>query len=139
MKTNKGFTLLELLVVVAVVGILAMLALPAYDDYVIRGKLVEGTSTLSDGRVRMEQFFQDNRTYASGPVPVAPPPSTFTYGVSNTSPTTYTLTATGNGKVTGFVYTIDQNNVKSTTAAPAGWAAAVMPTTCWITRKGGIC
>jgi len=137
MKTNKGFTLLELLVVVAVIGILAMVALPAYDDYVIRGKLAEGFSGLSDGRVKMEQFFQDNRTYAGGPAPAAT--STFTYAAGNLSATTYTITATGNGKVTGFVYSIDQNNVKSTTAAPAGWAAAAMPTTCWISRKGGIC
>jgi type IV pilus assembly protein PilE len=137
MKTNKGFTLLELLMVVAVVAILASIAYPSYNDYIIRGRLAEGMSALSDGRVKMEQFFQDNRTYAGGPAPAAT--SSFTYAAGNLSATTYTITATGNGRVLGFVYTIDQNNVKSTTAAPAGWAAAAMPTTCWITRKGGIC
>src|SRR5476649_1652588 len=64
MKTEKGFTLIELMITVAVIGILLKIALPAYTDYVKRGKLVEGTSTLSDGRVKMEQYFQDNRTYA---------------------------------------------------------------------------
>lgn len=137
MKTNKGFTLLELLMVVAVVAVLASISIPAYNDYTIRGKLAEGMSALSDGRVKMEQFFQDNRTYAGGPAPAAT--STFTYAAGNLSATTYTITATGNGRVLGFVYTIDQNNVKSTTAAPAGWAAATMPTSCWIVRKGGIC
>ncbi len=137
MKTNKGFTLLELLMVVAVVAVLASISIPAYNDYTIRGKLAEGMSALSDGRVKMEQFFQDNRTYAGGPAPAAT--STFTYAAGNLSATTYTITATGNGRVLGFVYTIDQNNVKSTTAAPAGWAAAAMPTSCWIARKGGIC
>ncbi len=137
MKTNKGFTLLELLMVVAVVAVLASISIPAYNDYTIRGKLAEGMSALSDGRVKMEQFFQDNRTYAGGPAPAAT--STFTYAAGNLSATTYTITATGNGRVLGFVYTIDQNNVKSTTAARAGWAAAAMPTSCWIARKGGIC
>ena len=137
MKTNKGFTLLELLSVVAVVAILSVIAFPAYNDYVIRGRLAEGFSGLSDGRVKMEQFFQDNRTYVGGPAPAAS--SSFTFAAGNLSATTYTLTATGNGRVAGFVYTIDQNNVKSTTAAPAGWAAASMPTTCWIARKGGVC
>lgn len=137
MKTIKGFTLLELLIVVAVVAILASISIPAYNDYVVRGKLAEGFSGLSDGRVKMEQFFQDNRTYAGGPAPAAS--STFAYAAGNLSATTYTLTATGNGRVLGFVYTIDQNNTKSTTAAPAGWAATTMPTSCWIARKGGVC
>lgn len=137
MKTNEGFSLLELLVVMAVIGILAAIAVPAYDDYVIRGKLAEGTSALSDGRVKMEQFFQDNRTYLGGPAPAAT--STFTYAAGNLSATTYTITATGNGKVLGFVMTINETNTKRTTAAPAGWAAATMPTSCWIAKKGGVC
>jgi len=134
-KTSKGFTLLELLVVVAVIGVLSAISIPAYNDYVIRGKLAEGMSALSDGRVKMEQFFQDNRTYAGGPAPAAT--STFTYAAGNLSATTYTITATGNGKVLGFVMTIDQTNTKRTTAAPAGWACATMPTNYWIQRKGG--
>ncbi len=153
MKTNQGFTLLELLVVVGVVAILASVAYPSYTDYIIRGKLAEGMSTLSDGRVKMEQYFQDNRTYAaaspaangcpSTTVPVPASTSTFTYQCSNLSATTYTLTATGTDRVLGFVYTIDQNNTKQTTAAPGdhatGWDAATMPANCWIVRKKGIC
>jgi type IV pilus assembly protein PilE len=152
MKTNNGFTLLELLMVVAVVAVLASISIPAYNDYIVRGKLAEGMSGLSDGRVKMEQYFQDNRTYAAAsaaangcpsatiPVPLTPPPnSTFTYACSNLTATTYTLTATGTGRVLGFVYTIDQTNTKRTTAAPSGWAAATMPTSCWIAKKSGIC
>jgi type IV pilus assembly protein PilE len=149
MKTNRGFTLLELLVVVGVVAILASVAYPSYNDYVVRGRLAEGMSTLSDGRVKMEQYFQDNRTYAaaspaangcpSATIPVPATSSSFSYACSNLTATTYTLTATGTGRALGFVYTINQNNTKQTTGAPTGWAAASMPASCWIVRKGGVC
>jgi type IV pilus assembly protein PilE len=137
MKATKGFTLVELLVVVTVIGIMSAVALPYYTDYVTRGKLAEGTSALSDGRIKMEQFFQDNRTYAGGPAPAAT--TYFTYSAGTPTQTAYTITATGIGSLNGFVYTINQNNARATTAAPSGWAAATMPTTCWIVRKGGRC
>jgi type IV pilus assembly protein PilE len=137
MKATHGFTLMELLIVVAVIGILAAIAYPAYTDYITRSKIAEATSGLSDGRIKMEQWFQDNRTYAGGPVPAAT--SNFSFARSNDTATTYTLTATGQTGMTGFTYTINQNNERRTTAAPAGWAAGTMPATCWITKKNGAC
>jgi type IV pilus assembly protein PilE len=142
MKTENGFTLIELLIVVAVVGILSAVALPNYNAYVIRGKITEGTSALSDGRVKMEQFFQDNRTYAGGPAPAAT--TYFTYAAPNTATPTlsYTITATGIGSMAGFSYTIDQNNAKTSTFSQAtgskaiGWTAS---TACWVVRKNGSC
>ena len=140
MKTQKGFTLIELMIAVVIIGILAGVALPAYQDYVTRGKLVEGSSALSDARVKMEQFFQDNRTYVGGPAPAAT--TYFTYAASNLALTTYTITATGTLGTAGFIYTIDETNTKRTTLAPAGWATATMPgtpATCWIAKRGGGC
>jgi type IV pilus assembly protein PilE len=139
MKTRNGFTLVELLIVVAIIAVLASVAYPSYTSYVIRGKLAEGTSALSDGRVKIEQFFQDNRTYVGAPAPAST--ANFDFSTATPAPTasTYTLTATGKGTVTGFTYTIDQNNSKKTTAAPSGWTAATMPATCWISKKGGAC
>jgi type IV pilus assembly protein PilE len=139
-----GFTLIELLVVVAVIGILAAVVIPSYNDYATRSKIAEATSALSDGRVKMEQFFQDRRTYAAGPAPATT--KYFSYAVTDAAATTgaatkaaYAIRAVGTGSMAGFTYAIDQNNVKWTVAAPAGWAAAAMPTQCWIVRKGGGC
>jgi type IV pilus assembly protein PilE len=131
MKTENGFTLIELMITVAVIGILLKIALPAYTDYVKRGKLVEGTSTLSDGRVKMEQFFQDNRTYVGGPTPANT--TNFTYATSNLALTTYTITASGIGSLLGFSYTINETNTKASTTP---WGNS---TTCWVNKKGGAC
>ncbi len=141
MKLAKGFTLIELMIVVAIVGILSAIAVPAYSDYVKRGKLTEAYATLGSQRVKMEQFYQDARTYVGACVPgtVAPPMtgSHFAYTCPVTTATTYTLQADGQASdgLTGFVFTIDQNNVK-TSAGPSGWGSS---TSCWIRAKNGQC
>jgi type IV pilus assembly protein PilE len=135
MKKQNGFSLIELMIVVVIVAILMVVAVPSYQVYSKRGKIVESTSALSDGRVKMEQFFQDNRTYIGGPTPAAT--TNFTYAVSNTSLTAYTITATGTstGGMTNFKFSIDQNNTKQTlTGNPWGTS-----TTCWVVRRGGLC
>lgn len=143
MKLQKGFSLIELMVVVVIIGILSAVAIPAYSDYVVRGKLVEATSTLASLRVRMEQFFQDNRTYqlAGGcgvVMPVAPAVKYFTLGCVAPTANTYiiTATATATGGVNGFVFNINETNAKATPGVPAGWLTS---TTCWVANRGGAC
>ena len=131
MKYAKGFTLIELMIVITVIGVLSAIAIPAYGDYVKRGKLVDATAQLSDGRVKMEQFFQDNRTYAGGPCPATT--KYFTIACSALTTTTYTITATGRNDLSAFSYDINESNLK-TSATPWGNGA-----TCWIMRKGVAC
>jgi type IV pilus assembly protein PilE len=135
MKQNQGFTLIELMVVVAIIGILSVVAVPAYSNYVIRGKLVEATATLSDSRIKLEQSFQDNRTYANYICPAAT--KYFTYACSNLGTATYTVTATGIAPLSEFIYSIDQNNAKLTTGLKSDWGT--VPQNCWITSAGGTC
>jgi len=135
---SKGFTLIELMIVVVIIGILSAIAVPSYRDYVLRGYLVDATTALSSLRARMEQHFQDNRSYAS--VTGFPSPCvSSTVGKFNITctptATTYTATATGTGPVAGFTFTIDQQNSQATTAS--AWPSSTGA--CWITKKGGTC
>jgi type IV pilus assembly protein PilE len=143
---QHGFTLIEILIVVAIVAILSAIAIPSYRDYVLRGRLTEAISGLSDVRTKMEQYYADNRTYPTGGCVTSGTPGAtqilvsplqnFTYDCAATA-TTYTAKATGTGATTGFVYQIQQDNSRSSTVTGVpGWSGS---TSCWVTRKGGQC
>lgn len=148
-RGQSGFTLIEMMIVVAIVAILAAVALPNYSDYVLRGKLVEATNALSATRANMEQYYQDNRTYVTSatipsPCDAASLPSlnaslknfTITCNPAPTA-TTYTIVATGSTSVTtGFVFSITDANVQTSTAGPV-WGGASYA--CWVTRRGMTC
>jgi type IV pilus assembly protein PilE len=140
MKQQNGFTLIELMITVAIIGILAAIAYPSYTDYVIRGKIPDATSGLSSKRVLMEQYFQDNRTYVDAPACTSETTTSqyFTFSCDGTpTATAYTLQAVGRGSMLGFTYKVDQSNTKTSTITATGWAAT--STSCWITKKGGVC
>jgi len=138
-----GFTLLEVMITVAIVGILAAIALPSYNDYILRSKIIDGTTKLGDFRTQMEKYFLDNRTYQNGADCGIPDPTPgggdhFAITCAAASATTYTVTATGipsTGMSASFVYTIDQTNTK-TSAGPGGHYTAA---NCWAVRKDGSC
>ena len=63
MKKQQGFTLIELMIVVAIIGILAAIAIPAYQDYTIRAQVSEGLSLSSGAKAAVAEFFQDSGTW----------------------------------------------------------------------------
>ena len=144
---QRGVTLLELMVAVAIVGIIGAAAMPSYRDYMRRGQLPEGFSALSDFRIKMEQYYQDNRRYgtstcadgSNAPTWNAFQPAdakyyTYSCALSN-SGQGYTLTATGaSGQATGHVYTLDFNNAKATTK----FKGSTVTKSCWLV-KGDEC
>lgn len=139
----RGFTLIEVMIVVAIIAILAGVALPAYRDYVRRGQLPEASTGLSDLRIKMEQFYQDNRRYGTATCADganAPPWSNFKpkganfFGYACTLTNNgqgYLLTATGNaGQASGYSYGLDQDNNKTT----ASFKGNKVDKACWLMR-----
>ena len=138
---SAGFTLIEMMIVVAIIGILAAIALPSYRNYVLRGKIVDATNTLSAMRAKMEQFYQDNRSY-SGSASACGSASGFdttNFKFScKAGDSSYTITATGQDSLSEFAYTIDDAGSMVTTSLPSSWGTS--PTKgCWIARPGGTC
>ncbi|HWQ37015.1 MAG TPA: type IV pilin protein [Burkholderiales bacterium] len=141
---DRGFTLIEVMIAVGIVAILAAIALPSYQQYVARGKLAEATAALAGQRVKMEQYYQDNRTYtgacAAGTVAPLPTGEHFDYACNiPVGGQSYTITATAkvNSGVDGFQFSIDQSNTRRTVAVPAGWQLPAG--NCWVQRKNGTC
>jgi len=145
MNSSKGFTIIEVLVVLVILGVLSSIAIPMYSDYVLKAKLPEATSALGTMRVKAEQYFADNRSYVGAEancVAWAGDAQYFDFACGTPAAATYTFTATGKvaTPLEGFSYTINQANVRtSAIAAPAPAAWQGTSATCWITAKGGTC
>lgn len=148
MVQQRGVTLMELMITVAIIGILGAIALPAYRDYVIRGHLADAHAVMGATRTRLEQYYQDNRSYpgfcggTGGSLPAFTTPTsdkfTYTCAVRATAGQDYVLTATGTsgGPTVGFTYTVDDRGQRATTAVPTGWATNAQ---CWVNKKPNGC
>ncbi len=136
----RGFTLVELMIAVAIIAIITAVALPAYNEYVTRSRLTEAFSSMATAAAAAEQYWsnQTPRTYVNFNASRSWPQNTanFSYALA-ADPSTFTITATGQGAVSGFVFTIDQNNTRRTAAVGSGWS---MPSgDCWVSGKSGSC
>lgn len=146
---NRGFTLIELMITVAVIGILAAIAIPSYNSYVLRARVTSGLDALVAYQARMEQRYQDAGHYAnvvtvagvSGPgtscgASLPPTANSFsvTCSLTGTAGQGFTATATGSGPVTGVVYSVNEVGARKTVKHPKGVPAQ----DCWSIR-GGTC
>src|SRR5688572_974571 len=94
-----GVTLLELMAVVVVIGILGLIAVPSYRQYVMRAQRVEAKTALLRLQTNQERFYLVNRTYSADPVQLGFTSSrsergTYTLAITGASATAYTATAT---------------------------------------------
>jgi type IV pilus assembly protein PilE len=147
MQRQNGFTLIELMITIAVIAVLAAVALPSYTDYITRSKLVEAHTHLADLRVKQEQRFQDARAYS--PALCAPTGGAaadvkyfqFSCPVAPTA-NTFTIQAAGLNDLEGIAFTVNESNVRTTTVTGGSKMADKGYTgnaNCWVKRKGGQC
>jgi type IV pilus assembly protein PilE len=132
---QKGFTLMELMMVVAIIGVLAGIALPNYRDYIKRGKVAEATANLADQKIRMEQHFQDARAYdCAFSVSATQQQIYFDYDCDDTVAGQFLLTATGFAAqgMDNYEYTINHAGAK--TSEIDGVAKG-----CWAASAGAAC
>lgn len=137
MQRQSGFTLIEILIAVAIVGILTAVALPSYTSYILRARLAEAHGALAAAQPQLEQHWSNTRSYAGfNRVPTST--TNFAYALSDADATGYTLTATGRAATAGFVYTVNQAGARATSSVPTigGWTTS---TTCWVDRKPNTC
>lgn len=135
-SSHRGFTLIELMIAVAVVAILAAVALPSYSEYIKRSRVPVGLDAMSAYAIRMEQYYQDNAGYGSAACALAVPSGVdnFSFSCVLTGTTQYTLSATGSGRLSGYGYSIDHAGTRKTVAHPKGAPSA----NCW-SIKGATC
>lgn len=138
-----GFTLIELVIAVAIVAILSVIALPSYNNYVLKAKRMDAKIALLDMASRQERFFSINNTYTSvaanlgyAALPASVPSSgtpTYQISVSAASSSAYSLTATPNGdqlKDSCGSYTINQLGVQSNVFSSVPLTTA-LSADCW--------
>ena len=114
LNTTKGFTLLELMITVAIVAILAAISIPAYKGYITSAKMTEAHNNLAALRLAQEEFFLENNRYFTGA----------NYGDINTN-----SGGLWERNGTNFAYLVSSTSVSST------WSATATGTTGSILNK----
>ena len=134
-KRSRGFTLIEIMIVVAIVAILAAVALPSYKSYVLKTRRADALSTLTQTQAILERCYAQTLSYAvacsdTPTFPFTSAQAFYNISLSNQTATTYTLTATTinaqTADTTCKTMTLDQANQKS--AADTSSAAQSV---CW--------
>lgn len=133
---KKGFTLIELMIVVAIIGIIASIAYPSYRDYIVRARRSDGQSALMDLASRMERFYSEQHSYLNATIATGnaatdllsvntSPEGWYTLSIAAKTASSYTLQASplnSQGTSDTLCQTLSINNLglKSMTTGPAG-------------------
>lgn len=127
---SRGFTLIEVMVVVVIIAIVAAIAMPAYQDYIVRSRARTAAADLMSLGTAFENRFQRQLSYSSSAVSTGTTAATanlvigwqpssgdfFTY-TATVAASTYDLTASGTGAMSGCTITLAEDNAKSTSEA----------------------
>lgn len=129
MRNQQGFTLIELMIVVAIIGILAAIAIPAYQDYTVRAKVTELLSVADGAKTAVAEFYQTNGQF---------PTDTSAAGYSSPTTKYVSSVAISGGKITVTAQSIPQlnGNVDLTLTAASSPNNGPLVWTCGSTSDG---
>jgi type IV pilus assembly protein PilE len=126
MRKQHGFTLIEMMIVIAIIGLLAAIALPAYQQYVRRSACEDAKAAITGTANLLERHRSQVNSYltvgaVTQPVPIVA--NSANVAVSAATATTYTLTATGTRSINGLLnLTLQENGTRAGTTAQF-WAS----------------
>jgi type IV pilus assembly protein PilA len=127
-RIQQGFTLIELMIVVAIIGILAAVALPAYQDYTIRAKVSELILAASNAKVSVSETAQSNGTLTGAGTGITIPASGKVTAGNVTANGVITVSGSAAATSVGTAVTITLNPTWSTTDGKITWSCSTAST-----------